>query len=109
MPDFIIEIFHECETASSWIKEVIGTSGVYTVTYNSFNPGRYENNYACTCPSFKFGNRNKLRGDDATCKHIEQVKTERCGWMEVLDGEKPTEDGKCPRCGLNTHSRQVAV
>lgn len=101
MPDFTYEIFFNCETAESYSTEVQG-SKTYTV---SFGPSKEGSDWSCTCDAFKYG-KGKY------CKHIEQVKDQRCGWMQYVHGEQPVEKNHeylCPKCGSKAIPRKWAV
>ena len=101
MPDFTYEYYFNCESAEDFRIEVQG-SKTYTV---SFGPGKEGSDWTCTCDAFKYG-KGKY------CKHIEQSKDKRCGWMQYVDGGEPVENNHeyfCPKCGAKANARRWAV
>jgi hypothetical protein len=106
MPDFDTQVFWHCSTSESWEKEVQGKSGTYTVRFGrgSLNHD-VQHDFSCTCWAYK-------KGKGKYCKHIEQVKSEHCGWNQFIDGEEPVQrDGEyfCPRCGEPAFPLRYAV
>lgn len=100
MPDLTVETRVVCAQNVRWERVVPGSKGDHTVTYGRDYDHRrqYDYDYACTCESFKF--RRK-------CRHIEQVKSERCTWGDALDISEYVET--CPQCGGPTNVIRVAV
>jgi hypothetical protein len=60
-------------------------------------PGAEPSDFSCTCKGFKH------RGH---CSHQREVAL--CHWND-LDGEPQTEEGVCPRCGLDTYEESIMV
>ena len=92
-----------CQTNIEWETTV----GEYTVRFGklfgrNFHIQGVLNGYTCTCKGFVF------RG--VVCKHIEQVKGQRCGWNPGADPGLPAnDDGTCPECGMPVQAMNVAV
>jgi hypothetical protein len=42
------------------------------------------------------------------CRHVKQVRHERCGWSQQHNGGAPV-NGKCPKCGGDIEAVMVAV
>lgn len=100
MPDLSYEFYFQCESVENFSVQVQGSKN-YTVSFGLTQQG-YD--YTCSCESFKF--RKKY------CKHIEQVKDQRCGWMQFVHGDQPVEKNSehfCPKCGNKAVTRRVAV
>lgn len=100
MPDLTEMVAWTCATNIHWEKTVTGSKGdVYTVRFVRLHGRELERQgvqygYVCSCRGFEF------RG---TCRHIDEVKADRCGWNGVLE---PTyhcdhdSEGRpcCPDC-----------
>ena len=114
MPDLDLVPTWTCCTNVEWHRKVQSSKGdkTYIVSYGLLDSKMQSklmctHGYSCTCPSFKFSKKN-------TCKHIEQVREERCGWNAVLE---PTarcahdSEGQpcCPECGGPVTSFRVGV
>lgn len=99
MPDLTRVMTCTCISNISWSKEVDGSAGTkHMVTFN-INEG-----YQCTCAHYRF------RGKDVgTCKHIEAVKKERCGWGEDAYWNTIHDEKVCPDCGEETVPFYVGV
>ena len=107
MTDLTIHTARVCASNFFWMRPVAGSNDQsYCVTFGPAGPhSRYQNDYACTCPAYKFG-KGKY------CKHILAVKGERCAWGEEAFCGSFTEanpDGTCPMCGGETKVIQVGV
>ena len=101
MPDLTLETYFNCQTAEEFQTQIEGTK-TYTV---SFGPGKEGHDWTCTCDAFKYG-KGKY------CKHIKQVESSRCGWMQYVHGGEPVQKGHeyfCPKCGTKANPRQWAV
>lgn len=101
MPDMTLETFFNCQTAEEFKIEVQG-SKTYIVYFGLAKEGH---DWSCTCEAFKYG-KGKY------CKHIEQVKDKRCGWMQYVDGGEPVHKDNeylCPKCGNKAKARSWAV
>jgi hypothetical protein len=103
----------QCSSATGWRREVESSSSdtTYTVSYGPSDPqDPYAYKYSCDCRSYKFDSGTDENGH---CKHIRQVRDERCGWSQQMDGGKPRENGdgerECPQCGGDAHAVRVAV
>ena len=106
MPDLTVEYYWHCESAESWSKDVLGSTGTpYTVRWGKWghkNQHSHQYDYSCTCRGYEFG-----KGKD--CTHIKQVKAsgEHCKWLQFSDGGDAVEkngDHHCPECGDKVHS-----
>lgn len=95
--------FYSCLTNKYWQYD----TGKYSITYQSVQNGRYEYDYVCTCPAYKFSK------DEKKCKHIEEVKHLRCGWSQFLHGGQPVVDNngvkRCPECGEEVEVLLIGV
>ncbi len=81
----------QCCSNVFWEKEVKGSKdNIYTVSFEKQYGGDYEYDYECTCPAFKHR--------PGYCKHILEVKDDRCGWHEQHCAGT-AQDSKCPNCG----------
>ena len=91
-----------CQTNIEWSTTV----EKYTVRFGKlfgrdFRIQGVLNGYTCTCKGFEY------RGQ---CKHIVQVKGQRCGWNPGADPGLPAnKDGTCPECGMPVQAMNVAV
>jgi len=124
MPDLTLETHRMCRTNEFWERRVRGSRGdEYMVRFEAVHgPQRAarmcDHDFTCTCQHFQL--RRRLRGS-GYCKHIEQVRTEHCGWHGCYGGglEPPSltseeaglaaAEGRCPCCGGETVSVRVAV
>ena len=61
--------------------------------------GKYSHGYTCTC---KAGEHGRL------CRHVKEVRNERCGWSQQHNGGTLV-NGKCPKCGGDVEAVMVAV
>lgn len=104
MPDFTLETYAQCKSASFFMAEV----GGYEQTLGGERHWPY-----CTCPAFKFRKTGSTRFGGRQvpkpCKHIVEAEKLRCGWHEAHSDEVQTEKGVCPRCGGPTEYIQMAV
>lgn len=95
MPDLTNRAYWHCETAESWCQEVQGSDVVpYMVRWDAVshqNQDMVQYDYSCTCKAYQYGGGKH-------CKHIRQVRSQRCGWMQSIDGGE-LDGGMCPRCG----------
>ena len=103
MPDLTIVTAWTCQTNQYWRKTVNG----YLVEWRQQAPNAtVQYDWACTCKGFQFRRQ---------CKHIEQVRDERCGWNETLEPTAQPESGGpdnrplCPECGAEAIPVQVGV
>lgn len=124
MPDLTIEASRMCSSNEYWEREVDGSSGKsYTVRFGEiFGPERdarmCTHDFTCTCTNFQMRLRYR---EGAYCKHIEKVRSERCGWHAAYGGgldpsplsererEAAEAGGRCPSCGGETVAVQVAT
>lgn len=90
--------YWHCLTAEGWSKEVVGSDGktVYVVRWDrhSHKNRSVQMDYSCTCQAYKM--------KPGYCKHINQVKSQHCGWMQFISGGEPVEkngEKVCPHCG----------
>ncbi len=98
MPELMAVAMWHCASAEEWERVVRSKSRkdvFHTVRYGPSPGGPYSHDYTCTCEAFSF------RG---TCYHIEEVKGERCGWLQFMDGgdqaiNSETGERCCPDCG----------
>lgn len=96
MPDLTLEPMAACASFETFKRDVQGKTGRYTVLHCRLDPVEAdrqmcETGFTCTCKAFSF---SKSR----TCKHIDSVREQFCGWDELVDGGYLGND-KCPRCG----------
>jgi hypothetical protein len=111
MPDLNVTAVWTCRSNVDWQKEVVGSNGDRCVVRFSRLYGRELHRqgvmygHTCTCKGFEVRGR---------CRHVEALKTERCGW----NGEfEPTaqcnydESGQpcCPMCGGPVEAVSVGV
>lgn len=84
-----------CSSNEKWERLVHGSEGdIYTVSYGLSKQGDPAYDYSCTCPGFKFRK---------SCRHIAEVKSERCGFgWSALAGRPEKMGEKCPVCGADT-------
>lgn len=106
MPDLNIETAWTCGSNVAWAREYRSEPGkrAYMIRWERLPPPLAERHgceygWTCTCPSYNY------RGIE--CKHIDAVRSERCGWNEELE---PTLQAKadpskratlkvcCPKC-----------
>jgi len=124
MPDLTIENSRMCTSNERWEREVPGSGGKsYVVRFEEIFDRQREarmstHDYTCTCEQFQ--RRLKFR-DGGYCKHIESVRSERCGWhatygggldpspLSEAEGAAAEADGCCPSCGGPTIAVRVAV
>lgn len=107
MGDLTISYYYHCDSNEDWSRTVKGSSKTYVVRFGRGhkNP-EVVSDYSCNCPAYKFGKKG------AYCKHIESVKSERCGWGEYWDKGKVVEkkgESSCPKCGAVAHSLPYGV
>lgn len=111
MPDFTIETAWTCASNFYWMTHVTGSKGdVYTVWWGLLPESRQlatgaQHGWQCECQGFKF------RG---TCKHIDSVKDQRCGWNGHLEPTYECDHDAngvpcCPECGGSVRPVRVAV
>lgn len=79
-----------CRSNERWSRKVIGSFGdEYTVSYGQRGAQGY--GYACSCAGFRYRKR---------CRHIQEVKNQRCGFGWSAVGGRPVRMGeRCPVCG----------
>jgi predicted nucleic acid-binding Zn finger protein len=107
MADLDIVIFGMCSTDIYWEKEVKD----YLVTFERVDEEKrgvlYD--YTCSCNHYKFRCAHR---QNAYCKHIRGVRSERCGWDQQIDGGEVEHDGVnyiCPRCGADAELYKAGV
>jgi hypothetical protein len=102
-----------CSKNLGFVREVPGSKpGVsYTVSYERVFGSRHdalgcEYGWTCTCENYK-----RLHSRLGTnCKHIADVKDQRCTWNAECDpGVYPKDGDRCPACGGPIEYVQVAV
>lgn len=115
MSDLDIVPAWTCQTNVQWSRRVKSSKGdkEYTVRWGLLerwlqNKLMCTHGYTCTCQAFKFSKAKD------TCKHIEQVMGERCGWNAVLEPTaQAARDAKgepcCPDCGGPLEAFRVGV
>lgn len=94
-----------CSTNKFWESPVLSSDGskAYLVRYEATPEGDYQYDYTCTCPAYKHGKSRH-------CKHIHQVKHERCAYGQDAFWGSPIEMGdKCPECGSDTIVVRVGI
>ena len=113
MPELDIVTMATCRSNVYWKRVVTGSKGDnYTIRFEAVNPEArlVTHDYTCECPDFQI-RRAHLPGQ--VCKHISRVKSERCGWSELVDGSRAIEGkyGKpvCPRCKGPVEYERVGV
>ncbi len=109
MADLTTQYYYHCATADNWSKAVKGTNNItYIVRWGSWGhkDDDCSHGWSCTCKRYKYSK-------SGTCKHIEGVKTERCGWSEYMDGGEAEQDvtGRvsCPKCGAEVSTMGYGV
>jgi len=111
VPDFDIVLAWTCASNLSWETKVTGSKGdAYTVWWGRLPEAKAmdvgaTNGWQCECKAYKY------RGH---CKHIDSVKSQRCGWNAFLEPTcepEKDQDGKpiCPECGGPVRPMKVAV
>jgi len=102
MPDLTVHAYWHCMSWEHWQTQVASSNGKesYTVTWGLVFHGPYERDWSCTCKAFQFKH---------TCKHIDQVKDQRCGWDQHMDGGDRTSSGECPQCHGPVGAHTVGV
>lgn len=88
-----------CKQNEYWEKQV----GDYTVIFDQFShkfKHIYNYDFSCNCKAYKYGKKY--------CKHINQVKDERCHWHQQFDAGEIV-DNKCPVCGGELITVKVGV
>lgn len=124
MPDLTVENSMMCASNDCWEREVPGSGGrTYVVRFEAIFGLQQEarmstHDYTCTCQHFQLRLKNK---DGGYCKHIEAVRSERCGWHATYGGgldpsplseaerEAAEAEGRCPSCGGPAVPVRVAV
>ena len=106
MTDLTIHHVRICDSCIKWGAYVEGSNGeTYRVTYGEIHGGRTQYGWSCSCPAFHYHPARE-------CKHIRQVKPDRCAWNEGAFAGSFSEadpDGSCPKCGDSTTVIRVAV
>ena len=99
MPDLIVQPMSVCVAHIGKHEVRSDTSTrIYQVEF-------YENGEVwCSCPGMKYHHAKNL-----TCKHIDRLMDEICGWREDVHGGYVTEEGRCPECGGETRTVMVGV
>ncbi len=113
MADLTIVPTWACATNEWWERDVSSSDGrqTYRVVWTFLTPSQREKQrcqygWHCSCANFKF----KARGYAYECKHIRQVKDERCAWNAVLEaGMRPDKDETCPLCKGGAIAFRVGV
>lgn len=103
MPDLTIETMQQCTMLGHLVKKTVKGSNGQSYKVSASHGGRNQ----CDCPAFKFA-----KGDEKTCKHIEQVLKEVCSWHQLYGTWQRPEDREnmvCAECGSNTEWVRVAV
>lgn len=95
----IVQMF-QCRSNSTFERKVTGSTGnVYTVRFGRVHGQKYSHNWTCDCMAGKHGR---------LCRHVKQVRHERCGWSQQHNGGAPV-NGKCPKCGGKIEAVMVSV
>ena len=107
MTDMTTQTARWCATNENWETIVFGNNNTaYTITYGTTAQGMhslYHKAYRCTCKAFKYGKTQ-------TCKHIVQVRQQRCAYGWEAAAGSPTEMGEtCPKCNGPTEVMSYAV
>ena len=109
MADLTTHYYWCCKTVDNWSKAVKGSNNMtYIVRWGSWGhkDDSCSHGWACTCVSYKYSK-------SGTCKHIESVKDQRCGWMEYTGEEAVEQDVtgavSCPKCGSEVSSMGYGV
>lgn len=99
-----IEFARTCNSNYSFRRNVPGShANMYNVTWEPTPNGDVQYGWHCDCKAFEYGG-GKL------CKHILQVKDERCGWNAELDTTAQADaSDMCPECGFETSVERVVV
>lgn len=107
MPDLDVVTTWTCFTNRFWemaVPSLTDPSKQYQVRWERQYHGDVQYDWTCTCQSFKF---------NRTCKHIDKVKTHRCGWNETLEPAVKAEyvgsEPRCPQCGGPVEVVKVGV
>lgn len=102
------KLFH-CKSAEHWQTSVVGSKGdKYTVSYKKLfsdammiiHECTYD--YSCSCPA------NSSFKTKEYCKHIKQVMSNHCRWMQYSNGGEPIQADdqlRCPSCSGEVSSQ----
>lgn len=101
MPDLTTEYYYHCLSAEGFVTFIKGSTGKsYAVHFQRMPRNHpYQYDWECECQGFQYYGK---------CKHIEQAKTQRCGWYQFTDGGEPV-NGKCPKCQGDIRSQGHGV
>ena len=94
MSDLTLHSFAYCKSIEDFSVQI----GNYTVKHGR-SRGQYQYDFSCTCKGFQFNKK---------CKHIEQAKSQYCGWDQFVEGTEPA-GSCCPKCCGEISSRLVGV
>lgn len=107
MPDLDIVTTFTCSSNEYWSRDVQSGENTYRVEWAKQPRSAYvEYDWSCTCKGFQFRGR---------CKHIDQVREERCGWNAELEPTAQPDSGGpdnrpiCPKCGADVIPIRVGV
>ena len=102
MFDFTEAVAPICESVQAFRMKVLSSNGrdSYTVEFGPTPYGPYQHNWSCSCPAGQAGKR---------CRHIEDAKTQRCGWNSELEPQRIPDGHVCPWCRGPLKYVKVAV
>ena len=102
-----------CKSFREFQREVRGKTGYYIVRFaeDGHQNTNVQCDWSCTCSSYRFQRGTDHKGH---CKHIAQVRGQRCDWSQHHNGDEPVahdDAGRpvCPRCSGEVEAMEWGV